>query len=182
MLLIHRGFLIWRLKSTANMKLMSSLRPRGTFGCWHEIAEAVVARKGPPVNTIDCCAFNECFLSGQYFQLDHPIPSIGSSEFLLSAKENMKRPKALICGNIVKFVHRKALKDVRFKDYSIPCGWKVLLVFSAVHLDISLHGSVLEFHPWRWERSSAFEERETKKGCYCMEEAEEWGSRGWKGT
>ncbi|XP_058091899.1 cytochrome P450 724B1-like isoform X2 [Magnolia sinica] len=72
----------------------------------------------------------------------------------------MKRPKALICGNIVKFVHRKALKDVRFKDYSIPCGWKVLLVFSAVHLDISLHGSVLEFHPWRWELSSAIEERE----------------------
>ncbi|XP_058114780.1 cytochrome P450 724B1-like isoform X4 [Magnolia sinica] len=39
--------------------------------------------------------------------------------------------EALRCGNIVKFVHRKALKDVRFKDYSIPCGWKVLPVFSA---------------------------------------------------
>ncbi|XP_058094008.1 uncharacterized protein LOC131240024 isoform X2 [Magnolia sinica] len=45
-------------------------------------------------------------------------------------------------------------------DYSIPCGWKVLLVFSVVHIDISLHGSVFEFHPWRWELSSAIEERE----------------------
>ncbi|XP_058114781.1 cytochrome P450 724B1-like isoform X5 [Magnolia sinica] len=62
--------------------------------------------------------------------------------------------EALRCGNIVKFVHRKALKDVRFKDYSIPCGWKVLPVFSAVHLDTSLHGSVLDFHPWRWENQS----------------------------
>ncbi|OVA19718.1 Cytochrome P450 [Macleaya cordata] len=60
--------------------------------------------------------------------------------------------EALRCGNIVKFVHRKALKDIRFKDYLIPSGWKVLPVFSAVHLDPSLHGSnALQFHPWRWE-------------------------------
>ncbi|KAG9448791.1 hypothetical protein H6P81_008756 [Aristolochia fimbriata] len=62
--------------------------------------------------------------------------------------------EALRCGNIVKFVHRKALKDVRFKDYFIPSGWKVLPVFSAVHLDPSLHGSAFEFHPWRWENQS----------------------------
>ncbi|XP_077237513.1 cytochrome P450 724B1-like [Tasmannia lanceolata] len=62
--------------------------------------------------------------------------------------------EALRCGNIVKFVHRKALKDVRFKDYLIPSGWKVLPVFSAVHLDPSLHGSALQFHPWRWENQS----------------------------
>ncbi|KAF8414302.1 hypothetical protein HHK36_002304 [Tetracentron sinense] len=59
--------------------------------------------------------------------------------------------EALRCGNIVKFVHRQALKDVRFKDYLIPAGWKVLPVFSAVHLDPSLHESALQFHPWRWE-------------------------------
>ncbi|KAK9156399.1 hypothetical protein Sjap_003879 [Stephania japonica] len=59
--------------------------------------------------------------------------------------------EALRCGNVVKFVHRKAIKDVRFKEYSIPSGWKVLPVFSAVHLDPSLHGNALQFHPWRWE-------------------------------
>lgn len=36
-------------------------------------------------------------------------------------------------------------------DYLIPSGWKVLPVFSAAHLDPSLHASALEFHPWRWE-------------------------------
>ncbi|KAL6287131.1 hypothetical protein ACE6H2_011521 [Prunus campanulata] len=60
--------------------------------------------------------------------------------------------EALRCGNVVKFVHRKALKDVKFRDYLIPSGWKVLPVFSAAHLDPSLHASALEFHPWRWEK------------------------------
>ncbi|CAB4274566.1 unnamed protein product [Prunus armeniaca] len=60
--------------------------------------------------------------------------------------------EALRCGNVVKFVHRKALKDVKYRDYLIPSGWKVLPVFSAAHLDPSLHASALEFHPWRWEK------------------------------
>ncbi|KAH7860755.1 hypothetical protein Vadar_017669 [Vaccinium darrowii] len=59
--------------------------------------------------------------------------------------------EALRYGNVVKFVHRKALKDIKFRDYIIPCGWKVLPVLSAVHLDPSLHSDALQFHPWRWE-------------------------------
>lgn len=101
--------------------------------------------------------------------------------------------EALRYGNIVKFVHRKALKDVKFKgnihmyemyryyfthnnhalhelflvsntfmictekkvllftDYLIPSGWKVLPLFSAVHLDPTLHANAFQFHPWRWE-------------------------------
>ncbi|KAL8046787.1 hypothetical protein ABFS82_08G201400 [Erythranthe guttata] len=59
--------------------------------------------------------------------------------------------EALRLGNIVKFVHRKAIKDVKFRDYIIPSGWKVLPVFSAVHLDPSLHANSLQFDPWRWQ-------------------------------
>ncbi|KAF0890486.1 hypothetical protein E2562_002845 [Oryza meyeriana var. granulata] len=59
--------------------------------------------------------------------------------------------EALRCGNIVKFVHRKALKDVRYKEYLIPSGWKVLPVFSAVHLNPLLHGNAQQFQPCRWE-------------------------------
>ncbi|XP_062152834.1 cytochrome P450 724B1-like [Alnus glutinosa] len=59
--------------------------------------------------------------------------------------------EALRYGNVVKFVHRKALKDVKFRDYLIPSGWKVLPVFSAVHLDPTLHANAFQFHPWRWE-------------------------------
>ncbi|KAL9457239.1 hypothetical protein AB3S75_006310 [Citrus x aurantiifolia] len=59
--------------------------------------------------------------------------------------------EALRYGNVVKFVHRKALKDVKYRDYLIPSGWKVLPVFTAVHLDPSLHANAFQFHPWRWE-------------------------------
>ncbi|XP_043703932.1 cytochrome P450 724B1-like [Telopea speciosissima] len=58
--------------------------------------------------------------------------------------------EALRCGNIVKFVHRKAIKDVNFKGYFIPSGWKVLPIFTAVHLNPSLHENASEFNPWRW--------------------------------
>ncbi|RLM74288.1 hypothetical protein C2845_PM15G14250 [Panicum miliaceum] len=62
--------------------------------------------------------------------------------------------EALRCGNIVKFVHWKALKDVKYKEYLIPSGWKVLPVFSAVHLNPSLHGNTQQFQPCRWEGTS----------------------------
>ncbi|KAL2240582.1 cytochrome P450 724B1 [Sesamum indicum] len=58
--------------------------------------------------------------------------------------------EALRCGNLVKFVHRKALKDVKFKEYVIPEGWQVLPIFSATHLDPSLHQHPSDFNPWRW--------------------------------
>ncbi|XP_057767041.1 LOW QUALITY PROTEIN: cytochrome P450 724B1 [Salvia miltiorrhiza] len=58
--------------------------------------------------------------------------------------------EALRCGNLVKFVHRKALKDVKFKDYTIPAGWQVLPIILATHLDPNLHQRPLEFNPWRW--------------------------------
>uniref|UniRef100_A0A3N7G0G3 Cytochrome P450 n=1 Tax=Populus trichocarpa TaxID=3694 RepID=A0A3N7G0G3_POPTR len=72
--------------------------------------------------------------------------------------------EALRYGNIVKFVHRKALKDVKFRDYLIPSGWKVLPVFTAVHLDSSVHANALQFHPWRWETQDQTSKRFTPFG------------------
>ncbi|KAK9129899.1 hypothetical protein Sjap_010386 [Stephania japonica] len=59
--------------------------------------------------------------------------------------------ETLRLGNVVRFVHRKALKDVQYKGYDIPCGWKVLPVFAAVHLDPLLYDRPLHFNPWRWQ-------------------------------
>ncbi|KAH0653889.1 hypothetical protein KY289_031567 [Solanum tuberosum] len=72
--------------------------------------------------------------------------------------------EALRYGNVVKFVHRKALKDVKFKDYVIPAGWKVLPVFSAVHLDPSVHPNALHFNPWRWESDEQISKKLTPFG------------------
>lgn len=54
-------------------------------------------------------------------------------------------------GNVVRFLHRKAIKDVRYKGYDIPCGWKVLPVISAVHLDPTYFDQPYHFDPWRWQ-------------------------------
>ncbi|CAL1376627.1 unnamed protein product [Linum trigynum] len=58
--------------------------------------------------------------------------------------------ETLRLGNVVRFLHRKALKDVRYKGYDIPCGWKVLPVISAAHLDGSMFEDPQHFNPWRW--------------------------------
>ncbi|KAI8533561.1 hypothetical protein RHMOL_Rhmol10G0020300 [Rhododendron molle] len=59
--------------------------------------------------------------------------------------------ESLRCGNLVKFLHRKALQDVKFKaEYIIPQGWQVLPILTAAHLDPSLHQNPSEFDPSRW--------------------------------
>ncbi|KAG4176289.1 hypothetical protein ERO13_A11G236260v2, partial [Gossypium hirsutum] len=60
--------------------------------------------------------------------------------------------ETLRLGNVARFLHRKALKDVRYKGYDIPCGWKVVLpVIAAVHLDPCLFDHPQLFNPWRWQ-------------------------------
>ncbi|CDP02030.1 unnamed protein product [Coffea canephora] len=59
--------------------------------------------------------------------------------------------ETLRLGNVVRFLHRKALRDVRYRGYDIPCGWKVLPVIAAVHLDPSLFDQPQHFNPWRWQ-------------------------------
>ncbi|KAA8531868.1 hypothetical protein F0562_006415 [Nyssa sinensis] len=59
--------------------------------------------------------------------------------------------ETLRLGNVVRFLHRKAIRDVRYKGYDIPCGWKVLPVIAAVHLDPSLFDQPQHFNPWRWQ-------------------------------
>ncbi|XP_073158392.1 cytochrome P450 724B1-like [Henckelia pumila] len=62
--------------------------------------------------------------------------------------------EALRCGNLVKFVHRKALQDVKFKEFVIPRGWQVLPIFSSAHLDPCLHEKPFQYNPWRWDDSA----------------------------
>ncbi|KAL6520063.1 hypothetical protein OROHE_017206 [Orobanche hederae] len=62
--------------------------------------------------------------------------------------------ETLRLGNVVRFLHRKALQNVRYKGYDIPCGWKVLPVIAAVHLDPSLFDQPWHFNPWRWQQFS----------------------------
>ncbi|XP_039062713.1 cytochrome P450 724B1-like [Hibiscus syriacus] len=58
--------------------------------------------------------------------------------------------ESMRCGNVVKFLHRVALQDVKFKGYFIPAGWKILPMLTAAHFDPTLHEDPMEFNPWRW--------------------------------
>ncbi|XP_074591709.1 steroid (22S)-hydroxylase-like [Curcuma longa] len=62
--------------------------------------------------------------------------------------------ETLRLSNVVRFVHRKVLRDVEYKGYKIPCGWKILPVFASVHLDSSLYDDPHQFRPWRWQKNS----------------------------
>ncbi|GKE28945.1 cytochrome P450 87A3-like protein [Tanacetum coccineum] len=59
--------------------------------------------------------------------------------------------ESLRLANIVPGVFRRALRDIKFKDYTIPSGWVVMVCPPAVHLDPVNYKDPLNFDPWRWE-------------------------------
>ncbi|KAM0839634.1 hypothetical protein ACQ4PT_060181 [Festuca glaucescens] len=63
--------------------------------------------------------------------------------------------ETLRLGNVVRFLHRKVIRDVHYNGYDIPSGWKILPVLAAVHLDSSLYEDPSHFNPWRWKGSTS---------------------------
>ncbi|XP_071727632.1 cytochrome P450 87A3-like [Rutidosis leptorrhynchoides] len=53
--------------------------------------------------------------------------------------------------NVVPAIFRKAIKDIKFKEYTIPADWVVMVSPAAVHLDPDNYKDPLNFNPWRWE-------------------------------
>ncbi|KAK6781715.1 hypothetical protein RDI58_019511 [Solanum bulbocastanum] len=53
--------------------------------------------------------------------------------------------------NIAPVIFRKALKDINFKEYTIPAGWAIMVSPPAVHLNPAKYEDPLQFNPWRWE-------------------------------
>jgi len=62
--------------------------------------------------------------------------------------------ETLRLGNVVRFLHRKVIRDVHYNGYDIPRGWKILPVLAAVHLDSSLYEDPNQFNPWRWKSNT----------------------------
>ncbi|KAL1556819.1 cytochrome P450 87A3-like [Salvia divinorum] len=53
--------------------------------------------------------------------------------------------------NIVPGIFRKAMREIKFKEYTIPAGWAVMVCPPAVHLEPTRYSNPLDFDPWRWE-------------------------------
>ncbi|KAH7534081.1 hypothetical protein FEM48_Zijuj04G0199500 [Ziziphus jujuba var. spinosa] len=61
--------------------------------------------------------------------------------------------ETLRLGNGAPGLLRKALKDieVKGKGYTIPAGWSIMLVTSALHMNPNTFDDPLQFNPWRWK-------------------------------
>ncbi|XP_076936234.1 cytochrome P450 87A3-like [Bidens hawaiensis] len=59
--------------------------------------------------------------------------------------------ETLRLGNIAPVLFSEAVTDFKFKDYTIPSGWLVMVSPPAVHLDPLNYKNPLDFNPWRWE-------------------------------
>ncbi|CAK9141837.1 unnamed protein product [Ilex paraguariensis] len=53
--------------------------------------------------------------------------------------------------NIVPGIFRKTLREIKFKGYTIPSGWAIMVCPPAVHLNPAKYKEPLEFNPWRWD-------------------------------
>nr|6A15_A Chain A, Cytochrome P450 90B1 [Arabidopsis thaliana] len=98
-------------------------------------------------------------LREEHLEIARAKKELGESELNWDDYKKMDFTQCVInetlrLGNVVRFLHRKALKDVRYKGYDIPSGWKVLPVISAVHLDNSRYDQPNLFNPWRWQQQT----------------------------
>ncbi|XP_022859882.1 cytochrome P450 90B1-like [Olea europaea var. sylvestris] len=94
-------------------------------------------------------------LEEEHIEISKAKRELGETELSWDDYKKMEFTQCVISetlrlGNVVRFLHRKAIKNVRYKGYDIPCGWKVLPVIAAVHLDPSLFDQPWHFNPWRW--------------------------------
>ncbi|CAL9022959.1 unnamed protein product [Prunus brigantina] len=54
-------------------------------------------------------------------------------------------------GNVAPGLLRRALKDIPVKGFTIPEGWTIMVVTSALQLSPNTFKDPLEFNPWRWK-------------------------------
>ncbi|RLM73454.1 ent-kaurenoic acid oxidase 1-like [Panicum miliaceum] len=60
--------------------------------------------------------------------------------------------ETLRVANIAAMVHRVALKDVEYRGYTIPQGWRVVVWLRSLHTDPNYYDDPLRFNPDRWEK------------------------------
>ncbi|CAI9757841.1 unnamed protein product [Fraxinus pennsylvanica] len=99
-------------------------------------------------------------LKEEHVEISKAKKELGETELSWDDYKKMEFTQCVISetlrlGNVVRFLHRKAIKNVRYKGYDIPCGWKVLPVISAVHLDPSIFQQPWHFNPWRWLQNNS---------------------------
>ncbi|KAL8263814.1 hypothetical protein R6Q59_021944 [Mikania micrantha] len=82
---------------------------------------------------------------------EHPEAGVTWKEYKSMTFTFQLINETLRLANIVPGVFRKAVTDIKYKDYTIPSGWVIMVCPPAVHLDPVNYKDPLNFDPWRWE-------------------------------
>uniref|UniRef100_A0A0D9XJ57 Ent-kaurenoic acid oxidase n=1 Tax=Leersia perrieri TaxID=77586 RepID=A0A0D9XJ57_9ORYZ len=56
--------------------------------------------------------------------------------------------------NISPMIFRVALKDVEYRGYTIPKGWRVIVWLRSLHVDAKYYNDPLSFNPDRWDKAA----------------------------
>ncbi|XP_024191064.1 cucurbitadienol 11-hydroxylase [Rosa chinensis] len=59
--------------------------------------------------------------------------------------------EALRLGNVAPGLLRRALRDIPVKGFTIPEGWTIMVVTSALQLNPNTFEDPIKFNPWRWK-------------------------------
>ncbi|KAF3646718.1 Cytochrome 90B1 [Capsicum annuum] len=136
----------------------------------HETSSVAIALS---IYFLESCPDAVQQLTAEHLEISRAKKLSGETELNWDDYKKMEFTQCVInetlrLGNVVRFLHRKAVKDVRYKGYDIPCGWKVLPVISAVHLDPSLFDLPHNFDPWRWQNKQGSPSASGKGGSTGM--------------
>ncbi|KAM5562734.1 hypothetical protein ABKV19_017777 [Rosa sericea] len=59
--------------------------------------------------------------------------------------------ETLRLGNVAPGLLRRALRDIPVKGFTIPEGWTIMVVTSALQLNPNTFEDPIKFNPWRWK-------------------------------
>ncbi|XVF45667.1 hypothetical protein PTKIN_Ptkin02bG0225500 [Pterospermum kingtungense] len=74
--------------------------------------------------------------------------------------------ETLRLGSVSPGLLRRARKDIQVNAYTIPKGWTIMLVSSAVQMNPDIYRDPLVFNPWRWKESSNAQGQSTLKSSW----------------
>ncbi|GMY05324.1 cucurbitadienol 11-hydroxylase-like [Fagus crenata] len=63
--------------------------------------------------------------------------------------------ETLRLGSVTPGLIRRARKDIQVNEYTIPAGWAIMVVTSALQLNPNTFEDPLAFNPWRWKEVKA---------------------------
>ncbi|KAI5315229.1 hypothetical protein L3X38_044405 [Prunus dulcis] len=100
-----------------------------------------------PAALEELTAENEALLKNR----ENPNSSLTWDEYKSMTFTRQVVNETLRLGNVAPALFRRALKDIPVNGFTIPAGWTIMVLTSALQLSPNTFTDPLEFNPWRWK-------------------------------